>query len=179
MVVFCNRTCHVIPGTLLDACVGDGCCYLEGFDLAFCDTDDSTKPHAEDGKTGTRKVLREETLSVDLRRIFGNQGEQHAEQYLVKNGYRILARQFRTRFGEIDLVAQQGNEIVFVEVKTRRSTAHGFPEDAVTPTKLTRLARAAERFLKERTLEASPYRFDVIAIVMKEDGVDLEHLVGV
>ncbi len=102
-----------------------------------------------------------------------------AAEYLKKQGYKILDRQFRTRFGEIDLVAMDGREIVFVEVKTRRSSVHGFPEEVVTETKLHRLETAAESYLKARALEGRPYRFDVVAILGEGKDVDIEHMVGV
>ena len=69
---------------------------------------------------------------MDPRRLFGNKAEKLAERYLKKKGYKILDRQFVTRYGEIDLVAREGDEIVFVEVKARRSTAFGYPEESVT-----------------------------------------------
>ncbi|KKW36930.1 MAG: hypothetical protein UY81_C0009G0015 [Candidatus Giovannonibacteria bacterium GW2011_GWA2_53_7] len=116
---------------------------------------------------------------MDPRRLFGNEGEHRAATYLKKKGYVILDRQFRTRFGEIDLVARDGDEIVFVEVKTRRSSAHGFPEDAVTETKLQRLEIAAESYLKVHAFEARLHRFDVIALVGEEGHVQVEHLIGV
>ena len=116
---------------------------------------------------------------MDPRRLFGNKGEARAAIYLKEKGYEILERQFRTRFGEIDLVARRGGEIVFVEVKTRASSVHGFPEDAVTETKLHRLEIAAEVYLKSKTQEGSAYRFDVIAILGEGKTARIEHLEGV
>jgi len=116
---------------------------------------------------------------MDPRRLFGNKGEAMAAEYLKRQGYKILERQFRTRFGEIDLVALSSGEIVFVEVKTRKSSAHGFPEEVVTETKLHKLEIAAEHFLKKHALEGRPYRFDVVAIVGEGGECQVEHLVGV
>jgi putative endonuclease len=96
---------------------------------------------------------------------FGDRGEQAAEQYLVKLGYRILARQHRNAGGEIDLVALDGDTVVFVEVKTRGSEDRGQPVDAITPDKQRRLTRAALVFLKQRKWLERRCRFDVIAIV--------------
>lgn len=104
---------------------------------------------------------------MDPRRLLGNRGERQAERFLKRQGYRVLARQYRTRFGEIDLVclAPQADEIVFVEVKTRESLGGGYPEESVTPEKLQHLAAAADLYLQETRQELRPYRFDLIAIL--------------
>lgn len=102
---------------------------------------------------------------VDTRRIFGTRGEDLAASYLKDRGYRILAKQFRGSAGEVDLVAQQGSEFVFVEVKSRQSLAYGYPEEAVTPAKLRKIARVAEEYLFTSALLDAPWRVDVIAIL--------------
>lgn len=95
----------------------------------------------------------------------GRWGEDIAARYLAAHGYRILARNVRTPYGEIDLIAQQGDEIVFVEVKTRTTLAFGWPEEAVTARKLTHVARSALAWLAEHSeWEAAPWRVDVVAI---------------
>ena len=101
---------------------------------------------------------------MDPRRLFGNKAEKLAERYLKKKGYKILDRQFVTRYGEIDLVAREGDEIVFVEVKARRSTAFEYPEESVTESKLIKIAAAGEIYLQKNQLMHEPYRIDVIAI---------------
>lgn len=98
------------------------------------------------------------------RRLFGDASEQLAEQYLVERGYRILDRQFLTRMGEIDLVAEQGGEIVFVEVKARHTDEFGYPEAAVTKSKLRKIANTAELYLRIKQLTNKPFRIDVVAI---------------
>lgn len=94
----------------------------------------------------------------------GWRGERAAAKYLKKQGLRVLAHSFRTRWGEIDLIARQEDTLVFVEVKTRR---RGDPVEAVTPRKQKRLTRAAHRFLRRYNLVESkvPCRFDIVAIV--------------
>lgn len=100
---------------------------------------------------------------MDARRAFGDRGEAVAEAYLLKKGYRVLARQFRTRFGEIDLVAQDGDEVVFVEVKARKTSYFGYPEESVNSAKRRKMFKTAEAFLS--TLDQMPdYRFDVVAV---------------
>ena len=100
---------------------------------------------------------------MDPRRRFGNEAESLAAEYLKKKGYRILCSQYRTRFGEIDLVAEQGSEIVFVEVKARRTNDFGFPEESVTQAKLEKIFLAGEMYLRE-TKSEKEFRVDVIAI---------------
>jgi putative endonuclease len=88
-----------------------------------------------------------------------------AESTLVREGMHILARRYRTRLGEIDLVAEDGTVIVFVEVKTRRSTLHGFPAEAVGARKRRRIAAAALAYLKAHDLFDRSCRFDVIEVL--------------
>lgn len=103
-----------------------------------------------------------------LRKLFGDRGERTAAVFLRKKGYRILARQSRSFIGEIDLIAMDGERIVFVEVKTRASHVAGHPSEAVTPAKQRQLTRAALVWLKRRRLLDRPCRFDVVAITWAE-----------
>ncbi|MFZ2681592.1 MAG: YraN family protein [Patescibacteria group bacterium] len=98
------------------------------------------------------------------RRLFGDASEALAEEYLVARGYKILDRQFLTRAGEIDLIAEVGQEIVFIEVKARHTDQFGYPEAAVTPAKLRKIAKTAELYLRSKNLTHRPFRIDVVAI---------------
>ena len=111
-----------------------------------------------------------------LTRWLGNKGERLAVRHLKRLRYRILARQSRNRIGELDVVALDGDCIVFVEVKTRSSHAAGHPSEAVTFAKQQQLTRVALAWLKSRGLLERRARFDVIAITWA-DGVDpvVEH----
>jgi putative endonuclease len=97
-------------------------------------------------------------------RSLGTLGEAAAARYLRRKGYKIVARQAREQGGELDLVAIDGGVIVFVEVKTRRSTAAGHPAEAVDATKQRRMTRAALAYLRRHQLLDYPVRFDVVAI---------------
>ena len=97
-------------------------------------------------------------------RAKGAAGEELAANFLTQQGYRILERNYRFERCEIDLVAQDGNELVFVEVKARHSEKFGSPEESVTDEKEERLKKAAEGYLVERGIENQPCRFDVVAI---------------
>ena len=100
----------------------------------------------------------------DPRVAFGRRGEELAEQYLCRRGYVILARRFRTRQGEIDLIARSGETIVFVEVRRRRTGRLGDPLESIGPRKQARLVRTARVFLHARGLHEQPCRFDVVAL---------------
>ena len=104
-----------------------------------------------------------------------------AGKFLSRQGYKILERQWKCSFGEIDLICRDTNgEIVFVEVKTRASIGAGYPEESVTKEKLKHIARTAEMYLSEKHLTHCPFRIDVVAI-MTRDGQEPEllHLKGV
>jgi putative endonuclease len=95
----------------------------------------------------------------------GDEGERLAARYLRRQGYKILARRYRTALGELDLVARDGDWIVFVEVKTRRTELAGQPHEAVDAHKQAQLTRLALSFLKRYDLLERRARFDVVSIV--------------
>lgn len=94
----------------------------------------------------------------------GRWGEAVAADFLTRKGYTLLAHNLRTAHGEIDLLARQGETLVFVEVKTRSTLAFGYPEEAITPTKRAHLLAAAEACLAEHPEWQGNWRIDVIAI---------------
>jgi len=110
----------------------------------------------------------------------GNFGERVAEEHLIGLDYRILNRNWRWRKGELDLVAQQGDEIVFVEVKARRSQSYGLPEESITRSKQKKLIQTAYAYLNSENRTTAEWRIDVIAIEMEQDGdvIRLEHIVS-
>jgi putative endonuclease len=95
----------------------------------------------------------------------GDRGEQTAAEYLLREGYEILQRNFRFGRGEIDLIARKEGTIVFVEVKTRRNDSYGEPEEAVTPDKVRRIRRVASAYLSARRMGECDCRFDVVAVM--------------
>jgi len=104
------------------------------------------------------------------RRRLGAEGEQRAALLLERKGYRIEARNVRAGGVEIDIVARRGGLVVFVEVKTRRSTRFGSPESAVDAPKQARLVEGAAAWLRERGAGAGRARFDVVAWQVEEVG---------
>ncbi len=106
----------------------------------------------------------------------GRTGERLAERHLRKSGYRMLARNFRAAGAEIDLVAAEGDTIVFVEVKTRLDIKAGRPEEAVDEYKQERIRRAAEIYLSRHRAHRAPVRFDIVAITGSGSGRRVEIL---
>lgn len=114
-------------------------------------------------------------LRAFLNKLLGAKGEREAARYLRRRGMRIILRGYRTLYGEIDLVARDGETLVFVEVKSRR---RGVPAESVSAEKQRRLTLAALQFLKRHDLLEQATRFDVVAIVWPDDRQkpQIEHL---
>lgn len=102
---------------------------------------------------------------MDQRREFGNRGEDLAAVFFVQRGFRIVARNWSCRLGEIDLIAERDGKIHFVEVKTRKSLAYGHPEESITRTKLSHLAKAIESYLRSLPEQVEDYQADALAIL--------------
>lgn len=100
----------------------------------------------------------------------GKRGEEIACAYLREKRYRIVARNWRAKVGEIDIIAEKNGVFVFVEVKTRRSAAFGYPEESVTEKKRQHLMRAAELYCQTQRIE-KPRRIDVVAVIIGENNV--------
>lgn len=119
-------------------------------------------------------------LPSDKRGV-GALGEDLAANFLTSRGFSILERNFRCKGGEVDIVArdQQDKSLVFVEVKTRRDQSFGVPQLAVTPFKQRQISKAALTWLARKRLQDSSARFDVIAILLSDDGKHgIEHIVN-
>lgn len=97
-------------------------------------------------------------------------GEEFAAGILLSSGYQILARNFRTPYGEIDIIATNGTQLVFVEVKTRSNRHYGFPEDAITQTKQAHMISSADAYLQDQPGDWSDWRIDVISVDCSSDG---------
>ena len=110
----------------------------------------------------------------------GDIGERIAAEYLEEKGYLILVHNYRTRFGEIDLITQNGDDLVFVEVKTRTNTVFGLPEVSVTPAKLEKIESAALLWLQDHPDIRDNWRIDVVAIILNKEKevVDIQHFIN-
>ncbi|MGL4363164.1 MAG: YraN family protein [Cellulosilyticaceae bacterium] len=102
----------------------------------------------------------------------GKHYEQKAMQYLEEKGYNILETNFRTRFGEIDIIARDGNIIVFIEIKYRRTSRCGYPRESVTKQKQQKIRQVASFYLVQKKSYEKPLRFDVIEYL----GEDITHI---
>lgn len=99
---------------------------------------------------------------------FGKFGEEKGIEFLKKKGYKILTKNFRTKLGEIDIIAKKDKKIVFIEVKTRRNSEFGFPEESVNRKKLLRIERCAHIYLTRNKIDCD-YRFEILSILLKEN----------
>lgn len=109
-----------------------------------------------------------------LHNDLGRNGEDIATEYLEKNGYKILERNWRFGRIEVDIIACNDDYLVFVEVKTRASDRWGNPEFSVTNDKIKRIVEAAESYINKFPIEL-PVRFDVISVIINGDKIELEH----
>jgi putative endonuclease len=105
----------------------------------------------------------------------GKKGEQLAVDFLIKNNYAIIERNYRFEKAEVDIIAQKDNILAIVEVKTRSTADFGNPEDFVKPKQIKNLVKAVDAYIIERDLDIEA-RFDIIAIVKVKGGFDIEHL---
>jgi putative endonuclease len=102
-------------------------------------------------------------------KLLGSKGESLAAQFLRKQGYSIIAHNYKTRIGEIDIIAKDGETIVFVEVKTRSDDMFCEPYESVNTAKRQKIKNVASLYLQKQKKEY-PARFDVISITYQEDG---------
>jgi putative endonuclease len=114
------------------------------------------------------------------RQELGRDGEDAAAGYLTQHGMALVSRNWRCRYGEIDIIAREGAVLVFCEVKTRRGTGYGVPLAAITAAKLARIRRLAALWLVETGGHRGPVRIDAVGVLRHPDGrFEIEHLRGV
>lgn len=104
----------------------------------------------------------------------GKSGEENAVSFLKENGYKILARNYKTKLGEIDIIAVDKDTYCFIEVKTRHSDKFGLPSEAISSIKQRQISKAALNFLKENKLLDKKARFDVVSIIYQKDAPRLD-----
>ena len=109
----------------------------------------------------------------------GNWGEGVARRFLAGKGYRALAANYRSPWGEVDIVARDGEELVFVEVRSRRGAGFGVPQESLTPAKAARLTATAQHYLEEMGLDSVDWRIDLVSILLDGGGrvKEISHLV--
>lgn len=110
------------------------------------------------------------------KRLTGAWGEAEAARYLRKKGYKLLGMNYRTRMGEVDIIAQKGEFLAFVEVKTRSDAGHGEAKEFVTARKQARVILAAQDWLGKNETQRQP-RFDVVEVYRRADGsAEVNHI---
>lgn len=122
-------------------------------------------------------------MPTDARKILGRNGEDFAVQFLEKNGYKIITRNFSNRYGEIDLIVEKKNELHFVEVKTRRDNHFVQPEEVVDWRKQAKIKRVAQAFLahsRSSRFQNCDIYLDVVAVIWPADDIKpvIKHLTG-
>lgn len=115
-------------------------------------------------------------MKLHIKKEFGNTGEDIATKYLEKQGYIILERNFYCKQGEIDIIAKDKNEVVFVEVKSRSDIGYGLPSEAVTKQKIKHLCKTARYFLYKNKMFNEFIRFDVVEILIKSGKFNVNHI---
>jgi len=111
--------------------------------------------------------------NINDKKSRGDFGEDTACKYIKKNGYKILGKNFRTKFGEIDLIGIDNDTICFIEVKARSSSDYGNPEEFVTKRKQERLWKTASIYIDKNTHELENYRFDVISVDLENEEIQI------
>jgi len=108
----------------------------------------------------------------------GKTGEIIASIFLMKNGYKIKEKNYRSFLGEIDIIVEYKNETIFIEVKTRKSNQYGYPEEAIHRTKQKKIIKTAFGYIAEKRLKGKNYRFDVVLIYFskKNDVEKINHI---
>jgi len=124
--------------------------------------------------SSVQRVLFEECKMSISKLDLGKLGEQKAIQYLENKGYRILERNYKTKLGELDIIARDAKTICFIEVKTRSSQEKGEPLESITSGKQHRLCKLALSYLKLNNLLNRPARFDVVSVYQNGSQIDIQ-----
>ena len=116
---------------------------------------------------------------LSCRTATGRRAESLAARYLERHGLRVVERNYRCAVGEIDLVCHDGDQIVFVEVRSRRSTRYGYPEESISATKRKRLIRLAQWYLRARGEQRCRARFDIVALLWdRSDNAEIRWIIN-
>ncbi|NLB53563.1 MAG: YraN family protein [Syntrophomonadaceae bacterium] len=111
-----------------------------------------------------------------MRKRLGFLGEEKAASYLTAKGYKVIERNYHTRYGEIDIICTKGNDLFFTEVKTRTSLKFGYPEEAITAKKIDHLKKAALLYINSKNQHYRQLHFDVITILIKDGQEKINHI---
>lgn len=103
----------------------------------------------------------------------GKIGEEKAVEFLRKNRYKIIERNYRTKIGEIDIIARKNREIVFIEVKLRTSNKFGLPQESVNKKKIEKIEKISQIYLNSKKINL-PYRFETLSIIKDGENLNFE-----
>ncbi len=106
----------------------------------------------------------------------GKSGEQLALDYMIRQGYQLVNRNYRCKIGEIDLILMKGNTLIFMEVKTRSSLKYGLPRESVTIAKQRTISRTALQYIQRYKIKNLNFRFDVVEIYRNLNAVKVVHI---
>lgn len=106
----------------------------------------------------------------------GNLGENIAIDFLLKNGFTIIEKNYQKRYGEIDIIGKKDNFIIFFEVKLRKNINNGYPIESITENKISKIKNVAETYLYENGLFEQDIRFDVISILLENGYYNITHI---
>jgi len=106
---------------------------------------------------------------MNWKQKIGNWGQELAKEYLLQKGYQFINQNFHSRFGEVDLIFYDQDQLVFVEVKTRTSAAYGLPEEAITESKKEKLVQTALEYLDKNEIADDNFRLDCLAIELDSE----------
>jgi len=107
-------------------------------------------------------------------KLIGKKAEDMAVTYLKRKGYRVIERNYSNKIGEIDIIAFEGGQLVFIEVKARKSSAYGLPMESVNYRKQMKLRQVAQSYLKQHEMPEASCRFDVVSIILNENQSDIQ-----
>jgi putative endonuclease len=113
---------------------------------------------------------------MDRRKPTGRRGEDIAAAYLLEKGCRVVARNWTCSTGELDIIAEDGDTVIFVEVRTRHGNRFGTAEESVTPAKQARLVELAQTYFQDTPQPHPPWRIDVIAIQLEQGLPQINHI---
>ena len=129
---------------------------------------------ADSRLSGKLRAVKNEAMAQ--RKQIGQQGEALAASYLAEQGYNIVQRNWRCPLGELDIVAEAGETLIFVEVRTRRSHRFGLAEESLTPTKQSRLVDLARTYLQESATLDCSWRIDVVTVQWEAGQPKINHV---
>lgn len=115
-------------------------------------------------------------MTAEDKKRLGAAGEAAAARHLQEQGYTVLVRNYRKRPGEVDIIAQKDDVLIFIEVKTRKSARFGSPAEAVDAAKRRRICTAALHYVSENNAADLPARFDVIEVYAQKDRLRIRHI---